>query len=133
MAQQKIRDAVPPSDKPYLTLPTSQIDLERRQAIEAGEEEAVVGEARSYAVEGNELDAYVGVSPEYMTYADDTQKPFLAEGDGPEAQVEQRFIETLSQPKEGVVTGADEDEVDGESNAEATGGDTPPPAAPAKD
>lgn len=34
-----------------------------------------------YQVEGNDLDGYVGVSPEYATYADDTQKPLVAEDD----------------------------------------------------
>lgn len=33
-------------------------------------------EARNFAVEGNELSGYIGVSPEYMTYADETHKPY---------------------------------------------------------
>jgi hypothetical protein len=33
-------------------------------------------EARNFAVEGNDLSGYIGVSPEYMTYADETQKPY---------------------------------------------------------
>lgn len=33
-------------------------------------------EARNFAVEGNDLSGYIGVSPEYMTYADDTHKPY---------------------------------------------------------
>jgi hypothetical protein len=41
-----------------------------------------------YAVEGNDTSAYVGVSPEYMTYSDDTQKPLNAE-EGPEADAEE--------------------------------------------
>jgi hypothetical protein len=33
-------------------------------------------EARNFGVEGNDLSGYIGVSPEYMTYADDTHKPY---------------------------------------------------------
>lgn len=33
-------------------------------------------EARNFAVEGNDLSGYIGVSPEYMTYADETQMPY---------------------------------------------------------
>lgn len=33
-------------------------------------------EARNFAVEGNDLRGYIGVDPEYMTYADDTHKPY---------------------------------------------------------
>lgn len=32
-------------------------------------------DARNFAVEENDLGGYIGVSPEYMTYADETQKP----------------------------------------------------------
>ena len=65
----------------YVTRPTTQIDLERRQAIEDGEvdpnEDA--GVARDFRVEGNKTDGYIGVSPEYKTYANDTEAPLLAE------------------------------------------------------
>lgn len=33
-----------------------------------------------YAVEDNDTSAYLGVAPEYMTYAEDLNKPFKAEG-----------------------------------------------------
>lgn len=33
-------------------------------------------DARNLAVEDNELDGYIGVSAEYMNYADETHKPF---------------------------------------------------------
>ena len=57
------------------TKPTSQIDAERRMAIEKGETPDEDTPARVFAVEGNDLSEYVGVSPEYQTYAEDTHKP----------------------------------------------------------
>lgn len=32
-----------------------------------------------YAVEGNDVSQYVGVSPEYMTYSSDVDKPIVGE------------------------------------------------------
>lgn len=34
-------------------------------------------EGRDYRVEGNDTSGYIGVSPEYMTYANETEKPLL--------------------------------------------------------
>lgn len=72
--------------------PTSQKDLEAR--LEADFKPAHLVNPKGfetvappYAVEGNDTTGYVGVSPEYMTYADDRQKPFQGEG-GVERQVE---------------------------------------------
>lgn len=36
---------------------------------------------RSFAVPGNDLTGYIGVAPEYMTYADPTHKPYLTEAE----------------------------------------------------
>lgn len=36
-------------------------------------------EGRNYRVEGNDTSGYVGVSPEYMTYANKTEKPELTD------------------------------------------------------
>lgn len=36
---------------------------------------------RDFRVEGNNVDGYIGVSPEYRTYASDTEKPFLSQED----------------------------------------------------
>lgn len=49
--------------------------------------------ATPYAVEDNDTSNYVGVSPEYMTYADDRQKPLRAE-EGPEATAEKNALQT---------------------------------------
>ena len=54
-------------------------------------------EGREYAVEGNELDEYVGANPEYMTYANETEKPYASEG--AEAEVTDQFVEAM-QPTE---------------------------------
>lgn len=45
-----------------------------------------------YAVEDNDTSAYVGVSPEYMTYASDTEKPLRADG-GVEGDLEEAVLD----------------------------------------
>lgn len=69
--------------------PASQVDLERRQAIERGEspDEEVAG--RDFRVEGNDVSGYYGVDPVYATYANETDAP-LRTKEGPEAQVVDR-------------------------------------------
>lgn len=78
----------PSGDKPYLTKPTTQTDLEAR-AKRDFKPEATTVDANAvndpYAVEGNDTSAYVGVDPSYMTYASDTEKPLAAES-GSEAK-----------------------------------------------
>lgn len=39
--------------------------------------EEVVTDGRDYRVEGNDVSGYIGVSPEYMTYANETERPLL--------------------------------------------------------
>lgn len=67
---------------------TAQLDLEERLARQNEpvrvnlEEDDVLNPEKvvaPYKVEDNDTSAYRGVSPEYMTYADDRQKPFDAE------------------------------------------------------
>lgn len=36
-------------------------------------------DGRDYRVEGNDTSGYIGVSPEYMTYANETEKPTLTD------------------------------------------------------
>lgn len=36
---------------------------------------------RNFAVEGNDLSGYLGCDPEYMTYANESERPYAAEGD----------------------------------------------------
>ncbi len=45
------------------------------------EQIAVVPGPRSFAVPGNDLTGYLGVSPEYMTYANPTDKPLMTEAE----------------------------------------------------
>lgn len=37
---------------------------------------------KQYAVKGNDLSGFRGVSPEYMTYANETDKPVAKKGSG---------------------------------------------------
>jgi hypothetical protein len=69
--------------------PASQVDLERRQAIERGESPDEDTPGRDFRVEGNEVSGYYGVDPAYATYANETEAP-LRTTEGPEAQVEKR-------------------------------------------
>lgn len=73
----------------------AELDLQRR----LDEEKQQAGEApstgRDVAVEGNDTSDYVGVSPEYMTYANETEKPLRADG-GPEEVLEDRVLERVA-------------------------------------
>lgn len=40
----------------------------------------------NYAVKGNDLSGFRGVSPEYMTYASETEKPVAKKGDKKKAE-----------------------------------------------
>lgn len=90
------------ADEEQVTAPTTeQVDLERRY-VEEGlmdpkdvSDQAAVPEARSFEVEGNDTSAYVGVSPEYMGYGDETQRPYAAEG-GVQQVAEEKFAEAIS-------------------------------------
>lgn len=101
-----------PAEGVEYTKPTTQLDLEARQARERGEEPEGTPQARDFRVEGNETDAYVGVSPEYMTYADDTSKPLFAE-EGAEAEAEARILRDS-----GVVANPTKDASDGSPKTE---------------
>lgn len=69
----------------YSTRPTTQIDLEAREA--AGFATVVrptvnPNEVNApYTVEGNDTSEYVGVDSDYMNYASDTHKPLKGEGE----------------------------------------------------
>lgn len=89
----------------------AELDLQRR-LDEAKDEPARLSALRGgagqvsdsstpYAVEDNDTSEYVGVSPEYMTYADERQAPMRAEG-GVEAEVEKKALQAT--PVRGVTT-----------------------------
>ncbi len=97
--------------------PASQVDLERRQEsgnasdrvlstsdeyarrqAEKSDDEKDEG-VRSFAVEGNDLDNYVGVDPIYQNYANESEAPLKAE-DGPEQVLEEAVEEEEEKQKE---------------------------------
>lgn len=41
--------------------------------------QSVVDGGRDFRVEGNDVSGYLGVDPEYMTYANETEKPHLTD------------------------------------------------------
>lgn len=78
------------ADKPKYSLPTDQQNYLDRLAAET---EVPVDDAERYAVEGNDREGYVGVSPEYQNYSSDIFKPGLIEEDGPLKDLEVAAIE----------------------------------------
>lgn len=120
------------ADKPQYAKPASQVDLEERlkngnrsQAILSTAdsfEPAKPGEERSYAVEGNKLDGYVGVSGEYATYANETEAPLAGKG------VEQDVLESFGESYAGAKPGATEaSEVEEEEKEKETPKPSPAP------
>jgi hypothetical protein len=123
-------------DKPYTTVPTTQTDLQAHLDREADGKPSPMalsyvaeddGKARSFQVEGNEVDGFFGVNPEYMNYADDTHKPGTPD-EGVEAEAEERLSEAAETEvvvSEETATATDPDEGgDGEQH----GGDDATPA-----
>lgn len=84
--------------------PNSQKDLELRLAgghrpseiAKLADERDRTGAPVSFAVEGNDTSGYVGVSPEYMTYANETEAP-LQGAEGIEAEAGYRLTQPLRQ------------------------------------
>lgn len=95
------------SKKAQYAPPASQVDLEARlengnasdkvlstaEIAPTPDPKEVAGQ--SYAVEGNKLDGYIGTSPEYMTYANDTEKPGHNPEDSVEDEVAEAFLELM--------------------------------------
>lgn len=99
-------------DKPQVGVrPTSQVDLERRLEDDFGggavhpldsDDDSVnpTKQRDLFAVEGNDTSAYVGVSEEYRTYANETEKPYPfegVEGDAVALQLENQYA--VSKPE----------------------------------
>lgn len=75
-------------NKPYTTRPTTQVDLEarlERDNLPVKEQVDPNATNAPYAVEGNDTSGYIGVDPDKMTYASDTEAPLS--GDGAEDKV----------------------------------------------
>ncbi len=89
--------------KAQYAAPGSQVDLKRRQDNDNKSDRVLStadtyepveqGEARDFRVKGNDTDEYIGTSPEYATYANETESPVgPVEGDdNPEAAVFESF------------------------------------------
>jgi hypothetical protein len=76
-------------DKATYSKSSAQLDLERFQATENGEDPTPDTPARDMTVEGNDLSGFYGVDPIYKQYSSDTHKP-LRTTEGPMAVVEDR-------------------------------------------
>ena len=95
-------------DKAQYAKPASQLDLEAR--LENGNKSDRVlstsdnyepptdsGDGRDFRVEDNDISEYVGVSPEYATYANETEAPLASdEEDSAEQQVFDAFADGLN-------------------------------------
>lgn len=79
--------------------PSTQVDFEERLAKENAAKGDATDAGRSFAVEGNDTSKFVGVSPEYATYANDTEAPLRGE-DGAESVFEERQIEAQDRAAE---------------------------------
>lgn len=86
------------AEKTENTKSTATLDLEARLDAEKGNVESADA-GRSFAVKGNDLSAYVGVDPEYQTYADETHKPFRA-AKGAEKVFEGRVLTAMAERDE---------------------------------
>jgi hypothetical protein len=108
-------------DKPQLDVPPrSQVDLKERLESDFGgtggvtspldsDDDAVnpLKQQDQFAVEGNDTSAYKGVSEEYRTYANDTEKPYPFEGveaDAVKLQTEDMYAVSKGVTREGEQT-----------------------------
>jgi hypothetical protein len=111
--------------KAQYSKPASQVDLEER--LESGNKSDKVlstadsyegpadsGEGRTFAVEDNELDGYVGTSAEYQTYANDTEAPVKAD-DSAENRVIESFVKGQGELELGVKAKEEDKSVKAES------------------
>lgn len=88
-------------------------------------------QARNFAVEGNDLSGYIGVDPEYMTYADDTHKPYSTDEEvyPPSEQLAFEEDDEESDDKGDTTTKAPTDKKS-EEKPQAASKTTTPPKAP---
>ena len=138
-------------EKAQYAAPGSQVDLKRRQENDNKSDRVLstsdeydpqeLGEARSYLVEGNEVTEYIGTSPEYATYANETEAPLKVEDDdNPEAAVFKSFAEGPTpavlkvdgnveyegekQQRENAAKATEDAQAGADSSADTTGEDT---------
>lgn len=94
------------ADKPQYAKPASQVDLERRlengnrsdRVLSTSDQYTPNTEdgGRTFLVEGNDRSQYVGTSPEYANYANETEKPDWASVDeSAETKVAAQFVNSI--------------------------------------
>jgi hypothetical protein len=123
--------AKPKEEEAQYAPPASQVDLEERRANDnksdrmlltaPGYEQDAPQDGRDYRVEGNDLENYISTSPEYMTYANETEAPLRAD-DSVEEEVADEFRDHLDSLNLGGREDAD-------SESDTAGVAAPPPAA----
>lgn len=75
-----------------------------------------MSDGRDYRVEGNDTSGYIGVSPEYMTYANETEKPLLTSQEEWDYTHNLDHLEgNLDEPEESEESEVVEDKGNGES------------------
>lgn len=96
-------------------------------------------EGRDFRVEGNVVDGYIGVDPEYRTYAQQTDKPLLSEEDveflertGTMTDVERLTMQNASGAASAFESEASESEVSDEGKSDALKSSTVKAPAPTK-
>ena len=121
--------------KPQYTKPTSQLDLEERQ-----KPDYVPPSQLTPGINPQPSDnGYIGVDPIYQNYANDTEKPYLAEK-GPEAKIEKNYVtDDVDTSKGATAEGEapveddepeDEGKDEGKTTTAAQGGAATPPSGP---
>lgn len=89
---------------------------------------------RDFSVEGNDLDGYLGVSPEYATYANEGEKPYASEDDEAEQKVRDAKPEAVTTTGVPVSQMEDDDDSNkGEgpnTSGRQSGSPQPPPRRP---
>jgi len=89
---EKAPERVPSAHERYLDSLAESRANEGNTAEENLKAQEEAAAATPYAVEGNETDAFVGVSPEYRTYSGEFGKPYRTD-EGPTADAEQEAEE----------------------------------------
>lgn len=106
--------------KPKYTKPTSQLDLEARQAKDFVNPSVLVK-----GVDGEPSDnGFIGVDPVYQNYANETDRPLLAEG-GAESKLEKDYVTDDVDTTKGATP---EGESEAEDKAEDEDKGTTPPS-----
>lgn len=109
---EKQDDKVVPSEENY-SYPNDQKNLVAERERQARLGPQPVG-GRSFAAAGNETDDYLGVSPEYMNYANETDRPYRSPEDSPAAVAEAAAYYTQSGEQPVVEEEADDEPAEDE-------------------